>query len=120
MGLFSSLWTPETATATGLTLVAAGGASLALRAAGLAGGGGAAAGSAVEPTAGQARLVAQQLESSGRSAVEKSVRTWTERLAEHEAKLQRIQAAGGRTSSVEREIRNFRGLIQAAKNLLDQ
>jgi len=57
MGLFSSLWTPETATKTGLTLAAAGAASLALRAAGLAGAGGAGGDAAI--STGERQLLRQ-------------------------------------------------------------
>jgi hypothetical protein len=59
------------------------------------------------------------LESAGRGALEKSVRSWTEKLGEHLAKAEEIRARGGNPGSVEREIRNFRGLIEAAQRLLD-
>jgi hypothetical protein len=39
---------------------------------------------------------------------------------EHESKISQIREAGGHTSSVEREIQNFKGLIQAIKNALGQ
>jgi hypothetical protein len=79
-----------------------------------------AAESAIEPTIGKIRLVTQQLEGAGRGALEKSVGTWTRRLAEHVDKLQRIKAISGYTSKVETEIRNFLGLIQTAKDILEQ
>jgi hypothetical protein len=40
------------------------------------------------------------------------------RLAEHEAKIQAAKQADGYTSSMETEVQNFKGLIQAIKNAL--
>ena len=79
---------------------------------------GAEAGGQVTPTAGQAAQISRQLAQQGRKSLEKSLRTLERRLAEHEAKLGQIREAGGHASSVEREISNFKGLIQAIKTAL--
>jgi len=46
------------------------------------------------------------------------LRTLERRLAEHEADIQKYRQAGGYTSSMESEVQNFKGLIQAIKNAL--
>jgi hypothetical protein len=83
-----------------------------------AAGGASAASEMVAPTEGQVGQITRQLAQYGRRSVEKSVRTWERRLTEHLTKLEEIQARGGDPGSVEREIRNFRGLIEAAKRVL--
>jgi RHS repeat-associated protein len=83
-----------------------------------AAGGTGAASEMVAPTEGQVGQITRQLAQYGRRSVEKSVRTWERRLTEHLTKLEDIQARGGDPGSVEREIRNFRGLIEAAKRVL--
>jgi hypothetical protein len=79
---------------------------------------GAEAGSEVTPTAGQAAQVSRQLAQQGKKSLEKSLRTLERRLAEHEAKIQAAKQAGGYTSSMEAEVQNFKGLIQAITNAL--
>ena len=79
---------------------------------------GAEAGSEVTPTAGQTAQVSRQLAQRGRKSLEKSLRTLERRLAEHEAKIQAAKQAGGYTSSMEAEVQNFKGLIQAITNAL--
>ena len=76
---------------------------------------GAEAGTQVAPSAGQVAQAQRVLSQDGRQAVEKAIRTLQKRIAEHEAK---IQSATGHTSSMEREIRNFRQLLQAYKQIL--
>ena len=71
-------------------------------------------------TQGQMRAVRAQLATSGRRSVDKSVRSWNRNLEEHLRKLAEIQARGGNPRSVEVEIRNFRGLIEAAEIVLKQ
>jgi hypothetical protein len=56
----------------------------------------------------------------GRKAVESALKSYEKLLAAHEADLANYQAAGGYTSSVESEIDNFKGLIQAAKDWLSK
>jgi hypothetical protein len=81
---------------------------------------GAETGAEVTPTAGQTAQISRQLAQQGRKSLEKSLRTLERRLAEHQAKLGQIREAGGHASSVEREIENFKGLIQAIKTTLGQ
>jgi len=50
-------------------------------------------------------------------AVEKALRSYQKRLAEHLAKLNEIKGDPG---SVQREINNFRGLIKAAEEWLSK
>lgn len=59
-----------------------------------------------------------QLTSAGRRSVERTVRTLTRRIAEHEAKMAEYRAAGGNVSSIEKEIRAWRETIEAAKKVL--
>ncbi len=72
----------------------------------------------VTPTPGQLASISRAFAQGGRRAVEKALRSYERRLAEHEAKLAQYRASGGHTSYVEGEIRNLRGLIQAARDLL--
>lgn len=83
-----------------------------------AAGGAGAASEMVAPTEGQIGQVTRQLAEHGRRSVEKSVRTWGRLITKHLTKLDEIKARGGDPGSVEREIRNFRGLIEAAKRVL--
>ncbi len=54
---------------------------------------------------------------AGRRGVERALRSYQRRLAEHLAKLDKIKRDPG---SVQREINNFRGLIQAARDWLSK
>jgi hypothetical protein len=54
----------------------------------------------------------------GRGALEKALRSLERRLAEHVSKIDAARASGGYTSSMEREVQNFRELIAAAKQVL--
>jgi hypothetical protein len=60
----------------------------------------------------------RQLATAGRSSVEKTIRTLTRRVAEHEVKIAKAAAEGGKTSSMEREIRAMRETIRAAESVL--
>jgi hypothetical protein len=62
------------------------------------------------------KVLAQQ----GRPGVEKALHSLEEELARHVDKIAAARSAGGYTSSLEREVRNFRGLIAAAKKVLGQ
>ncbi len=54
----------------------------------------------------------------GPAKLTKAMKSWENRLDRHLADLGAYRKAGGYTSSVETEIRNFQGLIQAAKQVL--
>jgi RHS repeat-associated protein len=71
-------------------------------------------------TPGQAASISRTAAQGGRKAVERALRSLEERLATHEADLANYKAAGGYTSSVESEINNFKGLIQAAQDWLSK
>nr|MDP8942620.1 hypothetical protein [Actinomycetota bacterium] len=77
-------------------------------------------GAAAEPTPNQLEKYRAQLESDGPRSLEKSRRSLSERLEEHVEKLQRIREEGGYTSSVEREIRNYRNEIEAIDRISKQ
>jgi len=66
----------------------------------------------------QLAAVERQLAEHGEEAVTRSLQTWQARLTEHLAKRAEIVARGGNANSLDREIRNFRGLIDAAKQVL--
>jgi RHS repeat-associated protein len=108
--------------------VARGGAiglTLGLAAPALVGSGGAGTAAAVASegaaaTPGMIRAFSRQLETFGRPSVERAIRTLERRVAEHVQKLAEIRARGGHTSSVEREIRTFRGQIEAARRVLEE
>ena len=61
----------------------------------------------------------RQMAQHGSASLEKSRASLEERLVEHEEKLEAIRDAGGYTSSVEREIRNFLQQIEAIDYLLE-
>ena len=73
---------------------------------------------AIAPTEGQLGQFTRQLSQDGRSPVERSLRSLERRLGEHLTKLDEVRARGGDVGSVQREIHNFRGLIEAAKQVL--
>ena len=62
----------------------------------------------------------KQLETAGRQSLLRSQASLQGRLAEHEAKLAQYLKEGGYTSSVEKEIRNFKGELDAIKRVLGQ
>lgn len=72
------------------------------------------------PTKGMIKQLTKQMTEQGRKSVERSLRTFERRLMEHAEKLRQIEAAGGPPGSVEREIRNFKALIEAAKSVLER
>ena len=59
------------------------------------------------------------LSKGGRKAVEKSIRTLEGLIEEHNKKILDAKATGGYTSSMEKELRNFKRLIEAARSVLD-
>jgi RHS repeat-associated protein len=71
-----------------------------------------------KPTPGQIAQMERVLAQQGKSGVEKALRTLERRLAEHLEKIRAAKDAGGYTSSMEREVQNFRQLIEAAKKVL--
>jgi len=75
---------------------------------------------AVEPTVGQLGQMTERLAKNGIKSVRKSIRTLEKRLGENQAKVEEIKARGDNPNSVEVEVRNFRGLIEAAKRVLKE
>ena len=67
------------------------------------------------PSAGQAAQAERVLQQNGKKSVEKALRTLEKRLAQH---AEKIRNATGHTSSMEREVENFKQLIQAYKDVL--
>lgn len=72
----------------------------------------------VTPSSGQVAQMQRVFVQQGRKGVEKALRTLEQRLAEHLSKIDAARAAGGYTSSIEREVSNFRQLITAARQIL--
>jgi RHS repeat-associated protein len=72
----------------------------------------------VKPSPGQIAQMERVLAQQGRRAVEKALQSLERRLAEHLDKIKAAKDAGGYTSSMEREVQNFRQLIEAAKKVL--
>lgn len=66
----------------------------------------------------QRRQFERQLVLQGRESLERSRTTLERRIVEHLQKLQDLRQAGGYTSSIEREIRNFRQQVDAINNIL--
>lgn len=60
----------------------------------------------------------KQLQQHGKSSILKSQTKIQRRLNEHLKKLGKIKKAGGKTSSVEREINTFKSQLQAIDDLL--
>jgi wobble nucleotide-excising tRNase len=80
---------------------------------------GAAAEASGEVSSGALKAMQSQLETAGRKSVEKTIRTLTRRIAEHEADIAKYRAAGGNVSSMEREVSAWRETIEAAKQVLE-
>jgi RHS repeat-associated protein len=76
--------------------------------------------SAVTPTSGQVSYAARLAAEGGRRGLQRALATLERRLAEHLTKLGEIKQAGGYSSSVEREIANFRGQIEAIRQALSK
>ena len=72
----------------------------------------------VQPSPGQLAQMERVFAQQGRAGIQKAIQSLERRLAEHVDKIQAAQRAGGHTSSMEREVRNFRQLIDAAKRFL--
>ena len=75
------------------------------------------AGAEVTVTPGEASSISRTAAQAGRKGVERALRSYQKRLAEHLAKLNEIK---GNPGSVQREIDNFRGLIKAAEEWLSK
>jgi hypothetical protein len=69
----------------------------------------------VIPTAGQIAQAENTLLRDGRGAAEKAIRSLERRIAEH---VEKISSAQGHTSSMEKELRNFRQLVRAYQQVL--
>lgn len=115
-GLFAALWTPDTYLETATTLTGAAGASRVLVA--RAGAATAVEGVGVQVSRGALGAMERQLATAGRGSVEKTIRTLTRRIAQHETKIANARAAGGNVSSMETEIRAWRETINAARKVL--
>lgn len=66
----------------------------------------------------QLRAFERQLADHGRESLERSKANLETRVVEHLQKLWQYRAVGGHTSSIEREIENFREQIRAIDELL--
>jgi RHS repeat-associated protein len=105
-------------TACWATLGVGGLASLGVRALASRGVAAAAEGLSAEASSGALQAMERQLATAGRSSVEKTIRSLTNRIAEHELKIAEARAAGGNVASMEREIRAWRETIDAARKVL--
>jgi hypothetical protein len=104
---------------TGLTLATAGVASSLI-----SGGGGAAL--AADATAAESGVsegamggMERQFATAGRRSVERTIRSLTKNIAEHEARMAEYRAAGGNVGSMETEVRAWRQTIDAARKVLE-
>ncbi len=70
-----------------------------------------------EASEGQIASISRTAAQAGRRGVQRALRSYQKRLAEHLAKLNEIKGDPG---SVQREINNFRGLIKAAEEYLSK
>lgn len=73
---------------------------------------------AAGPTAKQLAKFGKQLSEHGPRSLRRSQAKIGRRLTEHRQKLEQIREAGGHTSSVEREIRNFERELEAIDRVL--
>jgi len=112
----ASLWTSDTWKKTALTLGGGAAASVGVRMAGAAVG----EASAAQASSGTMKAMESQFANAGRRSVERTVRKLTGRIAEHEGKISEAAAQGGRTSSMEREIRAWQETIKAAQRVLEK
>ncbi|MEE9336258.1 MAG: polymorphic toxin-type HINT domain-containing protein [Granulosicoccaceae bacterium] len=74
----------------------------------------------VTPTTKQLDKFQDQLQEHGQKSVERSQRKIERRIREHRENLEKYKEAGGHTSSVEREIRNFERELEAIKQTLGE
>ncbi|MGH7625431.1 MAG: RHS repeat-associated core domain-containing protein, partial [Gemmatimonadaceae bacterium] len=80
---------------------------------------GAAAGE-VEVSSGPMQAMERQLARDGPKSVRSTIKTLTNNIAEHEAKISEAAQRGGNTSSMEREIRAWRETLKAAQKVLEK
>jgi RHS repeat-associated protein len=78
------------------------------------------AGGALEPSQRMVGALQRQLSQHGVESLKKSAESIGKQLSEHLTKLADTKAAGGRTSSIEREIRTFRRQLNAIRRLLEK
>lgn len=71
-----------------------------------------------EVAGGALRAMETQMATAGRRSVEKTIRSLTRRIAEHEVKIANARAAGGNVTSMETEIAAWRQTIDAARKVL--
>jgi hypothetical protein len=76
---------------------------------------GAEAGSEAVPSSGQVAQAQRVLQQDGRRAVEKAIRSIQKEIARH---VEKIQNATGHTSSMVRELKNLKQLLEAYKQVL--
>ncbi len=74
----------------------------------------------VEATSKQLSKFRKQLQIDGESSLDKSKISIQKRLDEHLIKLDKYKQEGGYTSSIEREIKNFRQELQAIDTVLEE
>jgi RHS repeat-associated protein len=123
-GDLASHWLRENVTEMGIgtAIAATGGLAAGAFSGGLAAeevlGIGRVAAGAARASPGQVAQMQSVLAQQGRTGVERALRTLERRLAEHLSKIDAARAAGGYTSSMEREVANFRQLIAAARRIL--
>jgi mono/diheme cytochrome c family protein len=72
-----------------------------------------------EVSEGAMNAMQRQLATAGRKAVEKTIRTLTKNIGEHEARMAEYRAAGGNVSSMEAEVSAWRQTIEAARRVLE-
>lgn len=80
---------------------------------------GVAAKAAGDASSGAMRAMQTQLQTHGRKSVERTIRTLTKRIADHETRMAEYRAAGGNVTSMETEVKAFRETIEAAKKVLE-
>lgn|GEM_PF-2831915 len=74
---------------------------------------------ALEPTVNQLDAFSRQLREHWATSLRKSQRKLQRRLDKHREDLKEYESAGGHTSSVEREIRNFEREFKAIDEVLE-
>jgi RHS repeat-associated protein len=85
---------------------------------GAAGGSAGAGAAATGASEAMRRALERQLAQHGTQSLERSLRSFEQRVAEHMQKLQQVREAGGHTTSIEREIQTFQRHIEAIRDLL--
>jgi hypothetical protein len=71
-------------------------------------------------SAGPMQAMERQFASAGRKAVEKTIKSLTGRIAEHEEKIAEAASQGGKTNSMEREVNAWKETIKAGIRVLEK